>query len=135
MDAELKAIAQTCLNASLEGTLSFPEIVRKLIEAGYESYTVDFRQGRTTYFLASGESVELPTPSLRGDVAAAFEKKSIEAAIGEAQSGAPGYTYAGFCRKVRAAGCAGYMVSFLGRRAVYYGRTCETHVELFPQSQ
>lgn len=38
----------------------------------------------------------------------------------------------GFCRKVAAAGCAGYVVSFPGRRAVYMGRTGETHVETFP---
>ncbi len=44
----------------------------------------------------------------------------------------PGYTYKGFCRKVAAAGCAGYIVSFSGRRALDIGRTAETHVELFP---
>jgi hypothetical protein len=32
-----------------------------------------------------------------------------------------------------AAGCAGYIVSFLGRRVVYFGRTAETHVEHFPK--
>jgi hypothetical protein len=32
-----------------------------------------------------------------------------------------------------AAGCAGYIVSFLGKQALYYGRTAETHVEHFPQ--
>ena len=52
----------------------------------------------------------------------------------EAQANAPGYTYLGFCSKVRAAGCAGYLVSFLGKRVVYYGRTAETHVELFPKA-
>jgi len=44
----------------------------------------------------------------------------------------PGYTYAGFSAKVMAAGCAGYIVSFSGRRAVYLGRTAEIHVEHFP---
>jgi hypothetical protein len=32
-----------------------------------------------------------------------------------------------------AAGCAGYIVSFTGRRAVYFGRNAEIHVECFPQ--
>ncbi len=31
------------------------------------------------------------------------------------------------------AGCAGYFVSLIGRRAVYFGRTAETHVEPFPR--
>lgn len=56
------------------------------------------------------------------------------AAIREAQSLVPGYTYRGFCAKARAAGCAGYIVSFLGRRAVYFGRTAETLTEPFPAS-
>jgi hypothetical protein len=43
--------------------------------------------------------------------------------------------YKGFCEKVLAAGCAGYIVSLAGRRAVYFGRTAETHVELFPSTK
>mgnify|MGYP000402610447 CR=1 FL=1 len=35
--------------------------------------------------------------------------------------------------KAKAAGCAGYMVSFLGKRVVYFGRTAEVHVEHFPK--
>ena len=35
--------------------------------------------------------------------------------------------------RAKRAGCAGYLVSFPGRRAVYFGRTGETHVELFPR--
>ena len=31
-----------------------------------------------------------------------------------------------------AAGCAGYLVSFPGRRVLYWGRTAHTHVEMFP---
>jgi hypothetical protein len=31
------------------------------------------------------------------------------------------------------AGCAGYIVSFSGRRVVYVGRTAEVHTEYFPQ--
>ena len=63
----------------------------------------------------------------------------VRAAIREAQKLVPGYTYAGFCAKVMAAGCAGYIVSMLGRRVLYFGRTetsdascAEIHVELLP---
>ena len=58
---------------------------------------------------------------------------AVRAAIHEAQSGAPGYSYQGFSRKVKAAGCAGYLVSFPGKRVLYVARTGETHTELFPQ--
>jgi uncharacterized protein YbcV (DUF1398 family) len=75
----------------------------------------------------------LPTHLNDAPVADAWNPVAVQTAIKEAQQLIPGYTYAGFCAKVAAAGCAGYMVSFIGRRAVYYARTAETHVEQFPQ--
>ena len=86
-----------------------------------------------TYFLPDGDSVVLPTRRGAGPIAATMDVAGVQAAIKEAQQLVPGYTYAGFCAKVMAAGCAGYIVSFTGRRAVYFGRTAETHVEHFPQ--
>ena len=65
-------------------------------------------------------------------VAPSFDLARIQAAIREAQQQVPDYTYRGFCEKVASAGCAGYTVSFSGRRALYIGRTAETHVERFP---
>ena len=132
MDAALIAIAQSCLRGAEDNSLTFPEIVGRLMKAGFEGYAVDFRRATATYYRADGDSAVLSTHKVETPVAAAFDPEPIKAAIGEAQTMAPGYTYLGFCRKVAAAGCAGYMVSFSGRRALYYGRTAETHVELFP---
>jgi uncharacterized protein YbcV (DUF1398 family) len=127
-----KLAAVTCLNAAETDALDFPTIVGKLVAAGFESYTVDFRSGRSIYYLPDGESIELPLHKTGMGVAAAFDAGAVQAAIREAQTKAPSYSYAGFCRNVMSAGCAGYTVSFSGRRAVYSGRTAETHVELFP---
>jgi len=33
-----------------------------------------------------------------------------------------------------AAGCVGYFVQIAGRRALYFGRNGESHVELFPSA-
>ena len=132
MDAETIVVAQACLDAAAGDRMSFPQIVGALIAAGFESYAVDFRRSSATYYLADGDSVELATQAVTTPVAARFDAPAIQAAIGEAQQMVPGYSYRGFCEKVAAAGCAGYLVSFLGRRAVYVGRTGETHVELFP---
>ena len=132
MTPEQKLAAVTCLNAAETDALDFPTIVGQLIAAGFESYTVDFRSERSTYYLPDGESIELPLHETGVSVAAAFDAGTIQSAIREAQTKAPGYSYAGFCRKVMSAGCAGYTVSFSGRRAVYFGRTAETHVEQFP---
>ncbi len=133
MDAEHIAIAKACLDAADNGSLSFPDIVAKLIDADFEGYTVDYRRNNQTYFLPDGDSVELAMPHVAGTIAAAFDAAEIEALVRSAQSNGPDYSYAAFSHKAKAAGCAGYLVSFLGRRVVYYGRTAETHVELFPQ--
>lgn len=68
-------------------------------------------------------------------MAAEFDATVVKDAIREAQSLAPGYTYKGFVTKVAGAGCAGYMVSFLGRRVLYFARSAETHIEHFPQAK
>jgi uncharacterized protein YbcV (DUF1398 family) len=113
--------------------MTFPQIVGTLMQEGFESYAIDFRRASATYYLPDGDSVVLPTHGGEAPIAAALDTVAVRAAIKEAQQLAPGYTYAGFCAKVMAAGCAGYIVSFTGRRAVYFGRTAETHVEHFPQ--
>jgi uncharacterized protein YbcV (DUF1398 family) len=133
MDKQMTATAQRCLDAAYQGTMDFPGIVHTLSDAGFEGYHVDYRHGTSTYFRASGDSVQLRLPASSAPVAAEFRAHEIERAVREAQNKVAGYTYAGFCAKVKAAGCAGYMVSFLGRRVVYFGRTAETHVEHFPQ--
>lgn len=132
MTPDQKLTALTCLNAAEEGTLDFPEIVRRLMMAGFESYTIDFRSRRGTYYLPDGQSIEFPTHAVKTPVAAALNPAAMQAAIREAQTKVTGYTYEGFCEKAAAAGCATYTVSFTGRRAVYSGRTAQAHVEHFP---
>ncbi|CCJ07467.1 DUF1398 domain-containing protein [Methylocystis sp. SC2] len=133
MNAQPMEIAESCLRGAESNSMSFPEIVGKLMQAGFESYAIDFRRATATYYLPDGESVVFSTPRLEAPIAPALDTNIVGAAIREAQQSAPGYTYLGFCRKVMAGGCAGYVVSFSGRRAVYFGRTAETHIEHFPQ--
>ncbi|MEQ9506937.1 MAG: DUF1398 family protein [Hyphomonas sp.] len=132
MTPDQEITARACLEAAETGSLDFPQIVGTLIAAGFESYTVDFRCARNTYYLPDGDSLDLSGHAPEAPVAAEFDAGAMQAAIREAQTKAPGYTYPGFCEKAAHAGCAGYIVSFIGRRAVYVGRTGETHVEHFP---
>lgn len=81
---------------------------------------------------AAGTGIDLPLCRAATPIAAVFDADAVRAAIRQAQQLVPGYTYAGFCDKVTTAGCAGYIVSMLGRRVLYFGRTAETHVEHFP---
>lgn len=129
----LTATAQQCLDAAHAGTMDFPTIVRTLSDQGFEGYDVDYRRQTSTYFHASDVSVQLAMPAASARVAAAFDAAAVERAVRAAQAGAADYSYTGFSETVKAAGCAGYMVSFSGKRVVYFGRTAELHVEHFPQ--
>jgi uncharacterized protein YbcV (DUF1398 family) len=132
MNEQQAATARASLAAAYDATMDFPAIVGALIAEGFEGYAVDFRRETCTYYLPSGDSIQLPLPPNDETVAPEFRGDAIKAAIREAQMLAEGYTYRGFCRKVKTAGCAGYIVSFSGRRVLYFGRTAETHVEHFP---
>jgi uncharacterized protein YbcV (DUF1398 family) len=132
MDEQKKAVAEACLLGAESNGMTFPQIVARLMREGFESYMIDFRRATAIYYLPDGDSVALPTRKVEVRVASAFAVAPIQAAIREAQQLVPGYSYEGFCSKVAAAGCAGYIVSFSGRRVLYFGRTAETHVEHFP---
>ena len=133
MDADRMTIAKTSVQAAHDGNLSFPEIVGRLIAAGFEGYTVDYRRNSQTFYLPDGDSLVVDVQPAAGTVAAAFDAAEVERLVHWAQANPADYSYVSFCEKVKAAGCAGYLVSFLGRRVVYFGRTAETHVEHFPK--
>lgn len=132
MDPENAAVARACLAGAADNSMTFPEIVATLMSAGFEGYTVDFRRRTASYYLPDGDFVDLSTHPIETPIGSAFDQAAVQSAIREAQQLVPGYSYRGFCEKVAAAGCAGYTVSFLGRRALYVGRTGETHTEHFP---
>lgn len=132
MNAQQKTLAQKCLDAAEGNTMTFPQISEALMGNGFEGYAVDLRRSVAIYYLLTGESLELPMHEADGEVREAFDAAALQSAIREAQQLVAGYTYKGFCIKAKAAGCAGYMVSFSGRRVVYFGRTAETHLEIFP---
>lgn len=132
MNTNWQDLARATLKGSEDGTLPFAQSVKMLMEAGFDGYGVDFRRATRTYYRPDGEAIELETARTPAPVAERFDAAVVRAAIGEAQALVPGYTYKGFCAKVVGAGCAGYLVSFTGKRVLYYGRTGETHTEYFP---
>ncbi|MEJ8307635.1 DUF1398 domain-containing protein [Agrobacterium larrymoorei] len=132
MDAERMTVAQACLKAAHDGSLSFPEIVGRLIAAGFEGYAVDYRAHTQTYYLPDADSITLDSPAAVEAIAATFDATEIKRLIVWAQANPSDYSYVTFSQRAMGAGCAGYLVSFSGRRVLYYGRTAETHVEVFP---
>jgi len=130
METSVRTIVDECSKGSEDGSLTFPQVLAKLVEAGIEGYYADLRRSTKTYYTTRGGALEVAAAVVAAPVADAFDAGRIEAAVRQSQAGA--HTYRAFCEKVMAAGCAGYLVSLPGRRAVYFGRTAETHVEHFP---
>jgi uncharacterized protein YbcV (DUF1398 family) len=135
MSANWKDIARATLEGSESGAITFPQTIKMLMEAGFDGYAVDFRRHTRAYYMPDGNAIELQILSIPEPVAERFDAIAVKAALREAQALVPGYTYAGFCGKVVKAGCAGYVVSLLGKRVLYYGRNGETHTEVFPGTQ
>jgi uncharacterized protein YbcV (DUF1398 family) len=130
MNAHLKSVVKACSRGSEDDTLKFPEQLAKLAEAGVEGYYADLRRSTRTYYLPNGETIDVPSAKMDVQIASGFDPARVEAAVRQSQANL--HTYRQFCEKVMTAGCAGYVVSLLGRRVVYLGRTAETHVEHFP---
>ena len=128
-DSTLCTIRST-FDDSNAGRLHFGQVIGQLVSAGVESYHVDYRCGRSTYFLADGESLDLTFEKSAEGIADAFDGDAVLAAIRGAQQGQ--VMYPEFKTRTQRAGCAGYTVWIAGRHVTYFGRRGETHVERFP---
>lgn len=129
MDMQVESTIRETLDASNAGRIHFGQVIASLVGAGVEAYAVDYRAGRVTYYLPSGETLSIDQPEA-GEVAQVFSADGIKAAILGAQRGE--VMYPAFKRLSRAAGCIGYTVWLAGSHVAYYGRQGETHVERFP---
>ena len=130
MDPRLVAAVEECTRASHGDTLAFPQFLERLAALGVESYYADLRRCRRHYYLPDGRSIDVTTDDPAVPVATSFDAGSVRAALRQSQAGT--HSYRQFLEKIMAAGCPGYHVSLLGRRALYFGRTAETYVEQFP---
>ena len=131
MDGRVKAAMIECTEASDEERTTFAEVVVKLIDAGFERYHVDLVRGEKTYYLPDGKFETVPGMGFGNAIAREFSAAGVEAAIKDIQAG--GIQYRTFCRRIAEAGCVGYIVSLVGKQAVYYGRTGAHHVEPSPR--
>jgi uncharacterized protein YbcV (DUF1398 family) len=130
VDDHLKEIMKECTKGSDEGRLTFPEVVSTLMNVGVERYHADLQRGEKTYHMPNGESEVVASAGIKGSAAENFSASDVEAAIRAIQAGK--ITYKEFCERIIAAGCVEYLVSLVGRRAIYFGRTGDSYVEPFP---
>jgi uncharacterized protein YbcV (DUF1398 family) len=129
MDAHVKDVVREMTKASDEGRIAFPNVVKALAEVGIERYLADLISASKTYYLPGGE-FEVVHGDKSPAPAAEFSAPGVESAVRAIQRGE--IDYGAFCARIAAAGCVGYLVSLAGRRASYFGRTNECHVEWFP---
>jgi uncharacterized protein YbcV (DUF1398 family) len=122
------AVMKECKELSLRGT-PFPEIVRRLSEAGVERYHVDLSRDETTYYLPSGAAHAFRLGLGGLPIADTFDAGAVEEAVRGAQRGE--VPYPEFVRRIKTAGCVEYHTRITGRRVQYLGRTGDMHVEPF----
>lgn len=127
--AQEHSIRETFI-ASNQGHIHFGEVVGKLVQAGVESYQVDYRSNQSIYHNHQDEALILTTTASEQTIAQEFSAEKIVTAIRGAQLGT--VMYPEFKRLSKEAGCVGYTVWIAGRQVTYFGRKGETHVERFP---
>ncbi len=130
MDSRVKNVMIEASRASDEERVTFPEVVMKLMQAGVERYHADLVRGDKTYYLPNDESEVVPGEAVDTAPAGVFSAAGVDAAVRAIQAGQ--IRYRTFCNRIAEAGCVGYHVSLAGQRAIYYGRTGDSHVEWFP---
>ena len=116
---------------TLNGSIPFPEVVRRLSETGVEYYQVDYVALRMRFYSATGDVVTMPV-SYEGlpPVAADFDAAGLRAAILDSQR--HGQHFRDFSRRAMEAGVQGYIAFLRGQRVTYWGRGGDQHTEWFP---
>jgi uncharacterized protein YbcV (DUF1398 family) len=130
MDSHSEQLIREAAAGSAEGRLHFGAVVDLLTRAGVESYVVDYRARRTTYFLADGECLDIALWMPDVTIGQNFSAEDLKGAIRGSQQGR--INYPEFKRISAQAGCVAYTAWLAGRQVTYSGRRGETHVERFP---
>jgi len=127
------AVIHETLAQSQAGELIFPEVVRRLMEVGVESYFCDLANGTETFYTVDGkthrETMVLPLRPIAED----FSLVDLVAAIRGAQTDT--IRYPEFMKRSAAAGVIAYWAFLAGRKGIYFGRKGEVHVEEFPSAK
>ncbi len=129
-----QSVLHECLAAAFAGRMTFPESVGRMMETGVERYHADLTRLEKTHYGLDG-STHLETMPLADAPAApaAFSDAGVQAAITTIQQRQ--IDYLEFLRRVMAAGTASYSVYLNGRKAIYFGRNGDFHVEPFPAAK
>jgi uncharacterized protein YbcV (DUF1398 family) len=130
MNETTRAAIQATFDASNKGSIHFGDVIGQLMAVQVESYHVDYRSGRATYYLPDGATLDLSFERPPEGIGNTFNGDAVRAAILGAQQGR--VMFPEFKRLTQRAGCIGYTVWIAGRYVSYLGRCGESHVERFP---
>ena len=123
-------IAEECSQLSDNEQITFPEVVKRLMDAGIDSYYVDL-VAHTKIFYADNQSYSVKGQHHPAPIADNFSAQDVVAAIRQIQQGA--IKYQTFLKKIMEAGTLSYHVFIKGRKAMYLGKKGEMHIEEFPK--
>ena len=128
-----QSVIHEVLAETQAGKLIFPEVVRRLLEVGVESYFCDLAMGGETFYLSDGKSHQEKMILPLSPIAEDFSSSDVIAAIRGAQ--ADTIRYPEFIKRSAAAGVIAYWAFLTGRKVIYFGRKGEFHVEDFPRAK
>ena len=113
------------------GKLIFPEVVRRLLDAGVDSYFCDLAAREETFYMSDGKTHSEKMTLASAQIALEFSPSEVVAAIRGAQ--ADTIRYPEFVKRSVAAGVIAYWAFLAGKRVIYFGRKGEFHVEESPR--
>jgi uncharacterized protein YbcV (DUF1398 family) len=96
------------------GKLIFPEVVRRLLEVGVESYFCDLATGAETFYMINGKTQVVKMILPLSPIAEEFSSSDLIAAIREAQ--ADKIRYPEFIKRSAAAGVIAYWAFLTGSK-------------------
>ena len=120
-----------CQGLSAESKITFPELVKRLLEEGVDSYDIDLVEKRVTYYDAFDQSlhVEFGLKDLPR-VNDHFDAGAVAQAVRRSQRRE--IDYPTFISEIMNAGVSLYTAYLTGRRVVYTGLAGQSHTEHFP---
>ena len=127
----VKLINETS-QGSLDGTMTFPQVLMVLHQAGIERYTADLVRLRKTHYSVDQKVHEtMIDPALSSKIADIFDEEEIKKSIASIQQNQ--IDYRSFLERIMQAGCCHYEVYLKGSQAIYFGRDGSQHIEHFPK--
>jgi uncharacterized protein YbcV (DUF1398 family) len=124
-------VAKECTHLSDEEKITFPDVVRRLTEAGIDSYYADLLAHTKTYYGSNTAYTVNCSFKSKKEVSDTFHSDGIRNAIRQSQSGQ--IQYQEFVNRAMSSGVFSYMVFIKGRKVIYFGKHGEQHVEEFPK--